>query len=121
MLVTKISSNKAGSLSFTVSSDSELQHHSSVNAAGQIIMEGSFPEKRTPRKGNAPEGPKGLQFSAIVDLQIGGNAGMIQIIDDTKLEVESSDWAVLVPAASSSFEGPFTEPSDSKKDHTLHP
>ena len=72
-------------------------------------------------KGNAPEDPKGLQFSAIVDLQIGGNAGMIQIIDDTKLAVESSDWAVLVPAASSSFEGPFTKPSDSKKDHTLHP
>ena len=119
MLVTKISSNKPGSLSFTVSLDSELQHHSSVNAATRIIMEGSCPGKRTPPKGNASEDPKGIQFSAIVDLQIGGNAGMIQIIDDAKLKVESSDWAVVVLAASSSFEGPFTKPSDSKKDPTL--
>jgi len=119
VLVTKISSNKSGCLSFTVSLDSKLHHHSSVDAANRIIMEGSCPGKRISPKGNKSENPKGIQFSAILDLQIGGDAGTVQIIDDKKLKVERSDWAVLVLAASSSFDGPFTKPSDSKKNPNL--
>ncbi|XP_020241025.1 alpha-L-fucosidase 2 isoform X2 [Asparagus officinalis] len=119
VLVTNISSNKSGSLSFTVSLDSELPYHSSVNAANQIIMEGSCPAKRILQKGNTSVDLEGIQFSAVIDLQIGGEAGTIRVVDDNKLKVEGSDWAVLLLAASSSFEGPFTKPSDSKKDPTL--
>jgi alpha-L-fucosidase 2 len=43
---------------------------------------------------------------------------VIQVLDDRKLRVEGSDWAVLLLVASSSFGGPFTKPSDSKKDPT---
>ena len=118
VLVTKISSNKSGSLSFIVSLDCKLHHHSSVAAANRIIMEGSCPGKRKPPKGNKSENPKGIQFSSILDLQIGGDAGVVQVLDDKKLKVERSDWALLVLAASSSFDGPFTKPSDSKKDPT---
>lgn len=119
VLVTKISSSKRGALSFTVFLDSKLHHHSSVNATNRIILEGSCPGKRMAPRVNTSEDPRGIQFSAILDLQIGGVGGKVQVIDDKKLKVESSDWAVLLLAASSSFSGPFTKPSDSKKDPTL--
>lgn len=40
-------------------------------------------------------------------------------MEDRKLKVEGSDWAVLLVAASFSFNGQFTKPLDSKKDPTL--
>ncbi|XP_038983428.1 alpha-L-fucosidase 2-like isoform X2 [Phoenix dactylifera] len=118
VLVTKISANKSGCLSFIVYLDSKLHHHSSANSANQIIMEGSCPGKRIPPKGNESENPSGIKFSAILELQIGGDDGKVQVLNDRKLKVVGSDWAVLLLAASSSFEGPFTKPSDSKKDPT---
>ncbi|KAG1342028.1 putative Alpha-L-fucosidase 2 [Cocos nucifera] len=118
VLVTKISANKSGCLSFTVYLDSKLHHHSSANSANQIIMEGSCPGKRIPPTGNDSENPSGIKFSAILELQIGGDDRKVQVLNDRKLKVDGSDWAVLLLAASSSFEGPFTKPSDSKKDPT---
>lgn len=117
-IVTKISASKLGSLSFTVFLDSKLHHHSNVNGKNQIIMEGSCPGKRLPPKVNENEIPKGVQFSAILDLQISDGSGVIQVLDDKRLRVEGSDWVVLILVASSSFVGPFTEPAFSKKDPT---
>ncbi|KAM1106412.1 hypothetical protein ACFX13_003334 [Malus domestica] len=107
VIVTKISASKPGSLSFTVSLDSKLQHNSNVNGNNQIILQGSCP-------GN----PNGILFSAVLDLQISDGSGAIHVLDDNKLRVEDSDWAVLLLVASSSFDGPFTKPSDSKRDPT---
>ncbi|KAM1233597.1 hypothetical protein ACFX2J_003282 [Malus domestica] len=107
VIVTKISASKPGSLSFTVSLDSKLQHNSNVNGNKQIILQGSCP-------GN----PNGILFSAVLDLQISDGSGAIHVLDDNKLRVEDSDWAVLLLVASSSFHGPFTKPSDSKRDPT---
>eukprot|EP00268_Persea_americana_P050346 TRINITY_DN5468_c0_g1_i5.p1 TRINITY_DN5468_c0_g1~~TRINITY_DN5468_c0_g1_i5.p1 ORF type:complete len:846 (-),score=155.03 TRINITY_DN5468_c0_g1_i5:324-2861(-) len=115
VIVTKISANVSSSLSFTVFLDSKLHHNSHVSGENQIIMEGSCPGKRIPPKAN--ENPKGIQFSAVLELRISDN-GVIKIVDGKKLRVEGSDWAVLLLAASSSFDGPFTQPSDSKKDPT---
>ena len=81
-------------------------------------MEGSCPGKRIPPKGNESENPSGIKFSSILELQIGGDDGKVQVLNDGKLKVDGSDWAVLLLAASSSFDGPFTKPSDSKKDPT---
>lgn len=119
VIVTKMSANVSRSLSFTVLLDSKLHHNSRVNGENQIIMEGSCPGKRIPPKAiaNANENPKGIQFSAVLELLISDN-GAIKIVDGKKLKVEGSDWAVLLLAASSSFDGPFTKPSDSKKDPT---
>ncbi|THG19820.1 alpha-L-fucosidase 2-like [Camellia sinensis] len=117
VIVTKISGSKSGSLSFMVSLDSKLHHHSSINGKNQIIMEGSCPGKRIPPKLNENDNPKGIQFSAILDLQI-SDVGTINVLDDKKLKIEGSDWAVMLLVASSSFDGPFTKPSDSKKDPT---
>ncbi|KAL5790507.1 hypothetical protein ACOSQ2_005395 [Xanthoceras sorbifolium] len=118
VIVTKISGSKPGSLSFTVSLDSKLHHHSQVNGISQILMQGSCPGKRISPKFVANENPKGIQFSAVLDLQISDSSGTVHALDDKKLMVEGSDWAVLLLVASSSFDGPFTKPSDSKKDPT---
>ncbi|KAI8007908.1 Alpha-L-fucosidase 2 [Camellia lanceoleosa] len=118
VIVTKISGSKSGSLSFMVSLDSKLHRHSSVNGKNQIIKEGSCPGKRIPPKLNENDNPKGIQFFAILDLQI-SDVGTINVLDDNKLKIEGSDWAVMLLVASSSFDGPFTKPSDSKKDPTL--
>lgn len=118
VIVAKISTSKSGSLSFTVSLDSKMHHNSHVHGKNQIIMEGSCPGKRIPPKANANDNPKGIQFSSVLDLQISDSKGVIQVLEDNKLRVEGSDWAVLLLVASSSFDGPFTKPSDSKKDPT---
>ncbi|XVE93455.1 hypothetical protein REPUB_Repub01dG0194200 [Reevesia pubescens] len=57
------------------------------------------------------------QFAAVLDLQI-SQGGVVHSLDDKKFKVEGSDWAVLLLVASSSFDGPFTMPSDSRKDPT---
>ncbi|MBA0743040.1 hypothetical protein Gogos_005761, partial [Gossypium gossypioides] len=79
--------------------------------------QGSCPGKRIQPKVGLNENPKGIQFTAVLDLQV-SQGGVIHNIDDKKLKVEGSDWAVLLLVASSSFDGPFTMPSDSKKDPT---
>ncbi|PON90622.1 Alpha-L-fucosidase [Trema orientale] len=117
-IVTKISGNKPGSVSFVVSMDSKLQHYSYVHGKNQIIIEGSCPGKSIPPGVNANDNPKGIQFSAVLDLQISNSRGMMHILEDKRLRVEGSDWAVLVLVASSSYDGPLTKPSDSKRDPT---
>ncbi|KAH9695291.1 alpha-L-fucosidase 2 [Citrus sinensis] len=118
VIVTKISGSESGSLSFNVSLDSLLDNHSYVNGNNQIIMEGRCPGKRIPPKANANDDPKGIQFSAILEIKISDDRGTISALEDKKLKVEGSDWAVLLLVASSSFDGPFINPSDSKKDPT---
>ncbi|XP_058007451.1 alpha-L-fucosidase 2-like isoform X2 [Hevea brasiliensis] len=118
VIVIKISGSKLGSVSFTVSLDSKLDHHCYINGKSQIIMEGSCLGKRIPPKVKAGDNPKGIQFSAVLDLQISEGIGVIHVLDNMTLKVEGSDWALLLLVASSSFESPFTEPSDSRKDPT---
>ncbi|GAU15034.1 hypothetical protein TSUD_48300 [Trifolium subterraneum] len=118
VLVTKISTSKSGSLSFTVSLDSKLHHNSRVSGQNQIIMEGSCPGKRIPPQVNSSDEPKGIQFCAVLDMQISNDKGVIHVLDDKKFKVEGSDWVILLLTASSSFDGPFTNPEDSKKDPT---
>ncbi|WVZ12434.1 hypothetical protein V8G54_016964 [Vigna mungo] len=81
-----------------------------VNGTNQIIMKGACRGKRFPPQlqHSAQDTPQGIQFSAILDLKIGGANGDISVLDDNKLKVEASDWAVLLLVASSSFSGPFT-------------
>lgn len=119
VIVTKISGSKPGSLSFTVSLDSKLHHSSHTNGTNQIIIEGSCPGKRiSPKFLTVNDNPTGIQFSAVLDLQISDGNGVIHVLDGKKLRVEESEWAVLKLVASSSFEGPFTKPSESKKNPT---
>ncbi|XP_044490416.1 alpha-L-fucosidase 2-like isoform X2 [Mangifera indica] len=118
VIVTKISGSEVGSLSFTVSLDSKLDHNSYVNGKNQIIMEGHCPGRRIPPTVEANDEPKGIQFSAVLDIQLSDGSGIIHALANKKLKVEGSDWAIILLVASSSFDGPFTKPSDSKKDPT---
>ncbi|KAG6735658.1 hypothetical protein POTOM_061698 [Populus tomentosa] len=118
VIATKISGSKSGSVSFTVYLDSKMHHYSYVKGENQIIMEGSCPGKRIPPKLNADGNPKGIQFTAILNLQISNSRGVVHVLEGRKLKVEGSDWAILLLVSSSSFDGPFTKPIDSKKDPT---
>ncbi|GAB2291720.1 Alpha-L-fucosidase 2 [Dionaea muscipula] len=125
VIVTKISSSKARALSFTVSFDSKMLHHSFTDGQNQIVMEGSCSGVRVSPGGTestdtdtANDNPRGIQFSAAVGLQIGGSGGVIRELDGDKLRVETSDWAILILSGSSSFSGPFTKPADSAKNPT---
>ena len=115
VIVTKISGSKPGCLSFSVSLDSKLDHHSYINDKNQVIMEGSCPGERLPPARDANCNSKGIKFSAVLDLQISDGRGVIHVLDDKKLRVEGSDWAILLLVASSSFDGPFMKPLDSKR------
>ncbi|KAK9988514.1 hypothetical protein SO802_028753 [Lithocarpus litseifolius] len=117
VIVTKISGSKPGCLSFSVSLDSKLDHHSYINDKNLVIMEGSCPGERLPPARDANGKSKGIKFSAVLDLQISDGRGVIHVLDD-KLRVEGSDWAILLLVASSSFDGPFMKPLDSKRNPT---
>ncbi|KAI3789216.1 hypothetical protein L2E82_02006 [Cichorium intybus] len=104
VIVSKISANKSGSLSFTVSLDSKLPHRSSVNSQNQIVLERAENDDKS----------ESIKFSAILDLRISDGIGTITVSED-KIKVTGCDWAVILLAASSSFEDPFTKPSDSNK------
>ncbi|MCD9637534.1 Alpha-L-fucosidase 2 [Datura stramonium] len=116
VIAAKISANKPGCLAFTLSMDSKMHHHTCVSGNNQITMEGSCPGKRKTSKVNANDNPKGIQFAAILDLQINGASGTLRVLDNRKFHVEQCDWAVILLVASSSFNGPFTKPVDSKRD-----
>ena len=126
VIVTRISSSKPASLSFTVSLDSKLQHNSRVSGQNQVIMEGSCPGRRipptvnskSPPRVNSSANPKGIQFSAVLDVQISGGKGVVRVLEGSKLRIEGSDSAILLLTASSSFDGPFTKPENSKKNPT---
>ncbi|CAL1397274.1 unnamed protein product [Linum trigynum] len=105
-IVTTVSGSKPGSLSFTIYLDSKMNHSSYVEGQNRIVLKGSC-------RGN----PKGIQFTAMLELQIGGKA-VISVLDGGKLKVDGADSALLVLVASSSFDGPFTSPVDSNKDPT---
>lgn len=116
VIAAMISGNKPGSLNFIVSLDSQMQYHTYTNGKNQIIMEGSCPGTRIPPKTNASEGPQGIQFSAVLDIQISDGSGTLNVLDEQRLQVKGCDWAIILLAATSSFDGPFTKPSESKRD-----
>ncbi|KAL7600627.1 hypothetical protein Lser_V15G24579 [Lactuca serriola] len=108
LIVSKFSANKSGSLSFTVSLNSQLPHRSSVNAQNQIVME----------RAENDDNSESIKFSAILDLRISDGIGTITVTEDNKIKVVGCDWGVILLAASSSFESPFAKPSDSTKNPT---
>ncbi|KAL5139988.1 Alpha-L-fucosidase 2 [Glycine soja] len=116
VIVTRLSASKPGSLSFTVYFDSKMHHDSRVSGQNQIKIEGRCPGSRIRPRVNSIDNPQGIQFSAVLDMQISKDKGVIHVLDDKKLRVEGSDSAILLLTASSSFDGPFTKPEDSKKD-----
>ncbi|KAI4342334.1 hypothetical protein MLD38_026972 [Melastoma candidum] len=113
VVAVKISASKPGSVSFMVSLDSKLPYRTYANGNNEIILEGNCPGRRI-----APhtDDPKGLQFAAVLSLQISDGKGDVGIINDNNMVVNGSDWAVILLVVSSSFEGPFVKPAESTRD-----
>ncbi|KAG8091509.1 hypothetical protein GUJ93_ZPchr0012g18894 [Zizania palustris] len=118
VIVSKISTNKPGTVSFTVSLTTPLNHRIRVTNENEIIMEGYCPGERPTEYGNASDHPNGIKFSAILYLHMSGVNGTVEIINDKMLKLVGADSAVLLLAAATSFEGPFINPSESKLDPT---
>ncbi|KAG2577887.1 hypothetical protein PVAP13_6NG267500 [Panicum virgatum] len=118
VIVTMISANIPGQVSCTMSLSSRLKNNVTVTNANELVMEGICPSQRPSlRKGNSND-VTGIKFAAVVGLQIGGNTGKATVVNDQQLRLDNADWVVLVVAASSSFNGPFVNPADSKLDPT---
>lgn len=133
VIVIKISGNKPSSLNFTVSLDSKLHHHAYTNNDSQIILDGrclgrrippqvfgnSSPKEKEPLGPIQHANPKGVEYFAVLDLQIGDGVGELLVLDGRKLRVVGCNWVVIRLAASSTFDGPFKNPVDSKRDPSL--
>ncbi|OEL28147.1 Alpha-L-fucosidase 2 [Dichanthelium oligosanthes] len=118
VIATKISANKPGNVSFTVSLSTPLDHKIRVTDSNEIIMEGSCPGKR-PEDNNASDHPIGIKFCAILYLQTNGPNSTVEVLKDNMLKLDGADSVVLLLVAATSFEGPFTKPSESKLDPTV--
>jgi alpha-L-fucosidase 2 len=119
VIATKISANKPGNVSFTVSLTTTLNHKIRVTHANEIIMEGSCPGER-PQEGNtAADPPIGIKFCAILYVQINGANSTVEVLNDNMLKLDCADSVVLLLAATTSFESAFIKPSESKLDPTV--
>lgn len=105
-IITKVSANKSGSVSFAVSLTSQLHHTISINSSNQIILEGICPSSNNT--------PAGIKFSAILGLQVSN--GTVKSSDGKTLNVSNADSVVLLLTAASSFAGPFVRPTNSTVD-----
>ncbi|CAI0471879.1 unnamed protein product [Linum tenue] len=115
IIATSISASSPGSVSFTVSLDCALPDHRvhiNNDHKNQIVLIGSC-------SGQQP-GSTGIQFAAVLELEISAGNGVVSRLDDdgNGLRVEGADWAVLLLSASSSFQGPFTNPANSTRNPT---
>ncbi|ONM00983.1 Alpha-L-fucosidase 2 [Zea mays] len=119
VIVTKISANKPGNVSFTVSLTSPLDHKIRVTHANEIIMEGSCPGQRPEEIKTAADQPIGIKFSAILYLQINGANSTVEVLNDNMLKLDCADSVVLLLAATTSFQSAFIKPSESKLDPTV--
>ncbi|CAN6299687.1 unnamed protein product [Urochloa humidicola] len=117
VIATKISANKPGNVSFSVSLTTPLDHKIRVTDANEIIMEGSCPGERP--HNNASDYPIGIKFCAILYMQTDGANSRVEVLKDNMLKLDGADSVVLLLAAATSFEGPFIKPSESKLDPVL--
>lgn len=114
VIVTKISANKPGNVSFTISLNSQVNHNVSVINATEMIMEGTCPGQRPALQQHGVNDATGIKFAAVLSLQMGGVAAKAAVLNDQKLRIDNADWVLLLVTAASSFDGPFVSPSDSK-------
>lgn len=113
-IITKVSANKPGSVSFAVSLTSQLHHAISINSSNQIILKGTCPSSNETAQASESDKPAGIKFSAILDLQVSN--GTLSSSDGKTLKVNNADSVVLLLTAASSFAGPFVRPANSTVD-----
>ncbi|CAD6341801.1 unnamed protein product, partial [Miscanthus lutarioriparius] len=136
VIVTRIAASEPGHVSCTLSLSSQLKNTVTVTNANEVVMEGVCPGQRPPAPGlllrNSSSSSNsisssddddvttgGIKFAAVLGVQMGGSEAKAAVLNDQKkLRLDTADWIVLVVAASTSFDGPFVSPSDSRLDPT---
>ncbi|KAJ7298371.1 hypothetical protein O6H91_Y001400 [Diphasiastrum complanatum] len=136
IIVVRIAGSKERSVSFNVSLNSKLQEDASVVELNRIVLKGRCPQKvdecilhpaedmkgfdysKIPPEGQHSKGDQtqGMSFAAILQVCISSEAGKIEPLGQQALKIVEANWVVLLLAASSSFDGPFKHPVESKKD-----
>jgi alpha-L-fucosidase 2 len=116
VIVTRISANKSGYVSFTLSLNSKLNHRVQAMNANEIIMEGTCPVQRQVLQQDEANDANGIAFAAVLSLHMGGAAAKSAVFNDQNLRIDNADWVLLLLTAASSFTGPLVNPSDSKLD-----
>uniref|UniRef100_A0A0A9G7K7 Glycosyl hydrolase family 95 catalytic domain-containing protein n=1 Tax=Arundo donax TaxID=35708 RepID=A0A0A9G7K7_ARUDO len=81
-----------------------------------MIMEGTCPSQRPTLKQDGASGAAGIKFAAARSLQMGGATASTTVLNNQKMRIDDADWVLLRVTASSSFDGPFVNPLDSKLD-----
>lgn len=109
----RVAGSKVGAVSFSVTMDSQLEISKQAKDANHIVLKGQCPgDGNNPQK----EGDKqGMNFAAVLQVEIFGDSGSLKVVNGHTLKVHEADWAVLYVSASSSFDGPFKDPSLSQK------
>ena len=116
----RIAGSASGSVSFSVTMDSQLVLGKEVVDSKYIVMKGQCPSdgNRAQVEGPMKSSTKqGMGFVAILQVEIFGGTGKLHVENQT-LRVHEADYAVLYVAASSSFDGPFKDPSLTDKEPT---
>lgn len=117
----RVAGSNTGSVSFSITLDSQLLQETQVFGHNRIILKG-----QCPGDGNKTEATKdetlrekvspGMSFVAVLEVQVFGGTSRLEVLNDQTLKVHEADWAVLYIAASSSYDGPFKDPSNTNRE-----
>lgn len=117
----RIAGSTNGSVSFSVTMDSPLIIGKEVVGSKYIAMKGQCPSDGNKSQVEGPaqlSTKQGMDFVAVLQVEVFGDTGKVLHVDNQTLRVHQADYAVLYVAASSSFDGPFKDPSVSDKEPT---
>lgn len=112
----RIAGSANGSVSFSVTMDGQLMLGKEVVGSKYIVMKGQCPSDGNKAQVDGST-KQGMEFVAVLQVEIFGGSGKLHVENQT-LRVHQADYAVLYVAASSSFDGPFKDPSLTDKEPT---
>lgn len=111
----RIAGSKGGAVSFSVTMDSQLVVAKQAVGSKHVVLKGQCPGDGNKALQGGSTTKQGMVFVAVLQVEIFGESGSLQVVNDETLRVHQADWAVLYVTASSSFDGPFKDPSVSDK------
>ncbi|KAL2630502.1 hypothetical protein R1flu_015188 [Riccia fluitans] len=106
VLAVRLSADKAKSVSFGVTLMSPLQEGVATCVDRQLRISGRAP-------GDVVDDTvtgMGMAFAVALEVRTGGSSGIVEACGDQSLSVKNVDWAVILLASSTSFDGPFKNP-----------
>eukprot|EP00249_Psilotum_nudum_P023259 c28808_g1_i1 orf=394-3039(-) len=132
VIVVRITASSAKSISFSVVLDSQLTYKTEMMGTNRLTMKGYCPGDIVPPPSQSNNknigngsGAKteetsklGMSFAAVLEVRI-SSEGTLRAQGENMLQVEHVNWALLLIGAASSFDGPFKDPTTSKKNPVL--